>query len=94
LLLTKNKKADRMKVFENSFLANKLDPEVYNQIKSTRMDGYFSNGDIDSVRATGSAECIYYLQDEDSAYTGINEAKSDIMDIYFKNKENKNANEV
>ncbi len=83
LLFTKNKKADRMKVFENSFLANKLDPEVYNQIKSTRMDGYFSNGNIDSVRANGSAECIYYLQDEDSAYTGINESKSDIMDIYF-----------
>ena len=83
LLFTKNKKADRMKVFENSFLANNLDPEVYNQIKSTRMDGYFSNGNIDSVRANGSAECIYYLQDEDSAYTGINESKSDIMDIYF-----------
>jgi len=83
LLFTKNKKAERMKVFENSFLANKLDPEVYNQIKSTRMDGYFSNGNIDSVRANGSAECIYYLQDEDSAYTGINESKSDIMDIYF-----------
>ncbi len=84
LLFTKNKKADRVKVFENSFLVNKLDPEVYNQIKSTRMDGWFREGNIDSVRANGSAECIYYLQDDDSAYTGINESKSDIMDIYFK----------
>ncbi len=86
LLFTKNKKADRMKVFENSFLANKLDPEVYNQIKSTRMDAYFKDGNIDSVRANGSAECIYYMQDDDSAYTGINESKSDIMDIYFSEK--------
>ena len=86
LLFTKNKKADRMKAFENSFLANKLDPEVYNQIKSTRMDAYFRDGNIDSVRANGSAECIYYLQDDDSAYTGINESKSDIMDIYFSEK--------
>ena len=84
LLFTKNKKADRMKVFENSFLVNRLDPEVYNQIKSTRMDAYFKEGNIDSVRANGSAMCIYYLQDEDSAYTGINESQSDIMDIYFK----------
>ena len=84
LLFTKNKKADRLKVFENSFLVNQLDPEVYNQIKSTRMDAYFKDGNIDSVRANGSAECIYYLQDEDSAYTGINESKSDMMDIYFK----------
>lgn len=83
LVFTKNKKADRIKVFENSFMVNKLDPEIYNQVKSTRMDGYFKDGSIDSVRAAGFAECIYYIQDEDSAYTGINESKSDILDIYF-----------
>ncbi len=86
LLFTKNKKADRMKVFENSFLVNLLEPGVYNQVKSTRMDAYFKDGNIDSVRANGSAQCIYYLQDEDSAYTGINESTSDIMDIYFNEK--------
>lgn len=87
LVFTKNKKAERMKVFENSFMVNRLDPEVYNQIKSTRMDGYFSNGSIDSVRAAGFAECIYYIQDEDSAYTGINESKCDVLDIYFVKEE-------
>jgi lipopolysaccharide export system protein LptA len=86
LLFTKNKKADRIKVFENSFMVNRIDPEIYNQIKSSRMDGYFKDGSIDSVRAAGFAECIYYIQDEDSAYTGINESKSDILDIYFGNQ--------
>lgn len=84
LLFTKNKKADRIKVIDNSFMVNRVDPEVYNQIKSSRMDGYFKDGSIDSVRAKGFAECIYYIQDEDSAYTGINESKSDILDIYFR----------
>jgi len=83
LIFTKNKKADRVKVFENSFLVNQLDPEVFNQIKSSRMDGFFKDGTLDSVRATGFAECIYYIQDEDSSYTGINESKCDIIDIYF-----------
>jgi lipopolysaccharide export system protein LptA len=83
LLFTKNKKADKINVFEKSFLINEAEPGVYNQIKSTRMDGYFKDGAIDSVRAAGFAECIYFIQDEDSAYTGINESKSDIMDIYF-----------
>ncbi|MEI9810551.1 MAG: OstA-like protein [Bacteroidota bacterium] len=86
-LFTKNKKADKVEAIENSFMINQLDSQAYNQIKSTRMDGYFVNGNIDSVRAKGFAECIYYLQDEDSAYTGINESKSDIMDIYFRDKE-------
>ncbi len=86
LIFTKNKKADRVKVFENSFLVSQTDPEVYNQIKSSRMDAYFKDGTIDSVRAAGYAECIYYLQDEDSSYTGINESKCDIIDIYFGNE--------
>ncbi len=87
LLFTKNKKADRMQAFENGFMVNKLDKQAFNQVKATRIDGYFLDGNIDSVRAKGSAECIYYIQDEDSAYTGINESKCDIMDVYFRNKE-------
>jgi lipopolysaccharide export system protein LptA len=87
LLFTKNKKADRVKVFENSFLVNEADPGVYNQVRSIRMDGWFSDGSLDSVRAAGYAECIYFIQDEDSAYTGINESKCDLMDIYFIAKE-------
>ena len=83
LFFTKNKKADRVKVVNNSFMANILDPGIFNQIKSSRLDAYFKNGTMDSVRASGLAECIYFIQDDDSAYTGINESKSDIMDIYF-----------
>jgi len=87
LLFTKNKKADRMQVFKNSFIASIIKPEIYNQVQSTRMDAYFIDGNIDSVRARGSAECIYYIQDEDSAFTGINQSTSDLMDVYFKEKE-------
>ncbi|HYC40643.1 MAG TPA: OstA-like protein [Chitinophagaceae bacterium] len=86
-LHTKNKKADRIRVIENSLLVNRLDPDIYNQVRSTRMDGFFRDGQIDSVRAAGFAECIYFIQDEDSAYTGINESKSDLMDIYFRERE-------
>ncbi|HOZ69535.1 MAG TPA: OstA-like protein [Chitinophagaceae bacterium] len=87
LLFTKNKKADRVKVFENSFLVNESEPGIYNQVRSIRMDGWFKEGSLDSVRAAGYAECIYFIQDEDSAYTGINESKCDVMDIYFIEKE-------
>ncbi|TMI68475.1 MAG: OstA family protein [Bacteroidetes bacterium] len=87
LLFTKNKKADRVQAFDNGFMVNKVDSQAFNQIKSTRMDGYFTNGDIDSVRARGYAQCIYYIQNDDSSFTGINESKSDVIDIYFRNKE-------
>ncbi|MBS1622033.1 MAG: OstA family protein [Bacteroidetes bacterium] len=87
LLFTKNKKADHLKVIDNSFLINKVEDGIYNQIKSSRMDGYFKDGSIDSVRAKGFAECIYYMQDEDSAFTGINQSQCDIIDIYFSGQE-------
>ncbi|HET9433578.1 MAG TPA: OstA family protein, partial [Chitinophagaceae bacterium] len=44
-------------------------------------------GNIDSVRARGAAECVYYIQDEDSAFTGINQSSADLMDVYFKERE-------
>lgn len=82
-LYTKNKKASRIQAFENSFMVNEVQGGVYNQIKSTRMDGYFKNGSLDSVRAKGLAESIYFIQDEDSSYRGTNQTKSDAIDIYF-----------
>ncbi len=84
-LFTKNKQAERVKVFENGFLVNQIEKGVYNQVKSVRMDGFFKNGVIDSVRARGYAESIYFLQDADSAYSGINQTQSDIMDVFFSN---------
>ncbi len=82
-LYTKNKKANRIKVFENSFLISEAGQNIYNQVRSSRMDGFFKEGIIDSVRARGSAESVYYIQDSDSAYTGINQTSSDVMDVYF-----------
>ena len=87
LLYTKKKKAHRMEVYENGFMVSMLEPEIYNQVKSTRLDAWFTEGAIDSVRALGMAECIYWVQDDDSAFTSINQSASDLMDIYFMEKE-------
>ncbi|MFM7645516.1 MAG: OstA-like protein [Sphingomonadales bacterium] len=87
LLITKNRKPEQLKVFENSMLVQQQEEGLYNQIASIRMDGFFSKGELDSVRALGEAKTIYYIQDDDSAYTGINESKSDIIDIYLTKKE-------
>ncbi|MEI6945839.1 OstA-like protein [Paraflavisolibacter sp. H34] len=86
-LRTRNRKADRVKVFENSFMVNEVQKGIFNQIKSTRLDGYFHEGLIDSVRANGYAESVYFIQDEDSAFSGVNQTQSDILDAYFANGE-------
>jgi len=83
-LHTRNKKADRIRVFNNSFLTSQVQPGVYNQVKGSRLDGYFRQGTIDSVRFKGSAESVYFLQDNDIAFTGINQTSADILDIRFR----------
>jgi lipopolysaccharide export system protein LptA len=80
---TKNRKADRIKIPANSFLVSEVKPGAYNQIKSSRMEGFFKEGVIDSVVASGFAESVYFLQDKDSAFTGVNKTTSDLIDIYF-----------
>lgn len=87
LLHTKNKQPAWMEAFKNGFMVNYIANQAYNQIKASRMDAYFKNGALDSVRAKGSAESIYFLQDDDSTFTGINQSKSDIIDSYFKDKQ-------
>ena len=83
-LFTKNKKAERIYVFENGMLANKINASYYNQVSGKTINGYFKNGVIDYIRAKGSpAESVYYVQDKDSAFTGMNHADGSVIDMYF-----------
>jgi lipopolysaccharide export system protein LptA len=83
-LYTKNKKADRLYVFENGIIINKANEKMYNQFAGRTLNGYFKDGELDYMRAKGSpAESVFYPQDNDSAYIGMNRSKGDVIDIYF-----------
>jgi lipopolysaccharide export system protein LptA len=85
-MFTKNKQAERLYVFENAMAVNKNGENYYNQLKGNTLNCYFDTGVINYIRAKGSAETIYYLQDDDSAYAGVNRASSDIIDMRFLQK--------
>jgi hypothetical protein len=86
-LFTKNKKAERIYVFEDGIIINKVNSRMYNQIAGRTLNGYFKNGSLDYMRAKGlPAESVFYPQDDDSAFTGMNRCKGDIIDIYFVDK--------
>ena len=87
-MYTQNQKAKRLYVFNNGMIVNKANDAMYNQIAGRTLNGYFTNGVIDYVRIKGSpAESIYYPQDDDSAYVGMNRSSGDVIDIYFVKKE-------
>lgn len=83
---TKNKKANRLYVFENAIAINKVGARFFNQMKGTTINAYFKNGQVDYMRAKGNAESIYYVQDDNKAYTGVNKAHADIIDMIFGEK--------
>ena len=66
-------------------MITEVEPGIYNQVKSSKMDGFFKDGALDSVRAKGAAESVYFIQDKDSAFSGVNQTQSDAIDIYFAN---------
>lgn len=85
-LYTEKKEPKRLYVFESGLIVNKTKEGFFNQMSGKTINAYFINGKIDYMRVKGSqSESIYYMQDEDSAYIGMNRATGDVIDIYFKN---------
>jgi len=86
-LFTRNRKADRVHVFDNGIIINEVNKQMYNQIAGRTLNGYFINGTIDYMRVKGSpAESVFYPQNDDSTFTGMNRCKGDVIDIYFVDK--------
>lgn len=87
-LYTENKKPKRMYVFENALTISSIDStQFYNQMKGRTIDTYFLNGNIEHIRTKGNAESVYYALDNENKFIGVNKASSDIIDIYFQNKQ-------
>lgn len=88
LLFTKNKEAERLFVFEQAMVVNQTTEGFFNQMSGKTLNAYFKDNKFDYIRLKGSqAESVYYLQDDDSAYIGMNRATSDVIDMLFKNGE-------
>ncbi len=87
-LYTKNKQPERLYVFEKGLIVNRTKEGFFNQMSGKTINGYFVDGKIDYMRVKGTqSESIYYMQNDDSAYIGMNRAVGDVIDLYFKNQD-------
>jgi len=74
----------------NSFIVSRVDSQKYNQIKGKNMFGFFVNNELKRIMVTGNGETIYYAQEEDGSYIGVNKAICSDMMLYIeKNNINK-----
>lgn len=88
LVFTENKKPKRLYVYENGLLIQNIKEQhdFFNQVRGRTINGYFKDGELDFVRAKGTAESIYYAQDNDSAFVGMNRTTADMIDMFFDKK--------
>jgi lipopolysaccharide export system protein LptA len=87
-LFTENQQPKRIYVFTNSMIVNQQNAAMYNQAGGRTLNAYFKQGKIDYARLKGSqAETVFYAQDQDSAYIGMNRCSGDVVDVYFEKDE-------
>ena len=84
-LFLKNKRPERLYVFENALSISKVDSSNYfNQVRGNSINALFdTSGQVHFLTAKGSAENIYYAQDEQKGFVGVNKNSCDLIEITF-----------
>jgi lipopolysaccharide export system protein LptA len=84
-LFLKNKRPERLFIYENAMNISKVDSSNYfNQVRGNSINALFdSTGQVHFLTAKGSAENIYYAQDEQKGFVGVNKNSCDIIEINF-----------
>jgi len=79
----RDNKIDKLNMIQNAFAANLADTGMYNQVKGRNMYGYFKDGNLDHMDVIGNGESIYYAEDDEGAFFGVNKAVCSNMVLYF-----------
>lgn len=84
-LFLKNKKPERLYVFNNGMALSKVDSSNYfNQMKGYTINALFEDGKISSMRVKGYAENVYYAQDDKKNFVGVSKNNCDVIEARFK----------
>lgn len=87
LLYTDSTDLKKIYVPNNAFVVSQSGPDkakLYDQIQGKTLTGFFDSGTINEIIVKPNAETIYYTQDDNGAYIGVNEANSARLRIIFK----------
>ena len=88
LMYMENEKIVKIELRQNAIIIQENNPGVYNQIKGRYVTGFLEDNKLRKVYVNGNAECIYFVQDDSSAYLGANKSQSATIEADF-NPDNK-----
>lgn len=79
-----NKKIDKIFLKENSLIVSSYEEVYFNQIKGRNMLARFKDNKINDLDVKLNGEAIYYVQDDQKRYMGVNDVDCSNMFMYFK----------
>lgn len=85
-LTIKEKKADRLSMYNAGFIIAPNGDKFYDQIKGKNIFGYFLDNALDKVHVVSNAESLYFGKDEKEKYVGSNKVLSTTMWLRFAEK--------
>ena len=86
-MFTKNKKPERLYVFENALVISDVDSSAFfNQVRGRILNSYFDSGRINYIHTQGNAEAVYYTQDDNKKFVGVDKSSCDVIDTYFRDQ--------
>ncbi|MFK7908664.1 MAG: OstA-like protein [Chitinophagales bacterium] len=85
-LTTQNNKPHTIDLIKSAFIGNRLEDGIYNQIAGRNIYGFFKDSNLDLLKANGNAQNIYFGQNEEKEFLGINQATSSKIWIFFAEK--------
>lgn len=74
---------DRVHIPSFAFAAQQKDTAFFNQITGKDMLNRFKDGKLRQVDVSGNVQTIFYPQEEDSTFTGLNNATSGFLKMYM-----------
>jgi len=80
-------KLQKLFVKNHGFVSSVVDSlkSRYDQVKGRDLVGYFQNGKLAVMDVLGNGQTIYYAQEQDGKYTGVNKAICSDIQIKFNN---------
>ncbi len=79
----KRNKLEKVLLYNNSFIITKNDSLYYNQTKGKDVIAYFAKNNISLVEIMEEGETVYYIQDENDSYVGVNDVNCEDMILFF-----------
>jgi len=90
-LYTTSNQLDSVMLLNNANIGTITYPNLYDQVKGNYLIGQFKEGNIKDMFVYDNAESIYFIKNEAEAFTAVNQAECDTMQIVFSEEQQVNT---